>query len=454
MGQAAAELNKSEALLSGKPLPALLRFAVPIVLGNVFQQLYNIVDAIVVGRFLGDLPLSGISIASPVMDILYALIIGGTIGVGVLTGQLCGARDWERLRLAHATALLGGSAITVLFSVLGLVFGRRILLAQGNSAEACAQAMLYLTVILVGLICCYLYHYYASLLRAYGDSRTPFIVLLVSSALHALLDVLLIGVLQMGIRGVAYSTVFCQLFSGVWLIRFTHRNIPQLSLGRGELQLDARSGKMLLGFAWAAALQQAVVCIGRLLVQGMLTPLGTNTVTGYNMSLRIEQFLFCFSQGVSAAMVVCLSQNLGHGDRVRVRRFYRVSVCVEAALIAVLGTVCFLFPSQIVGLFSDNGEVIAAGARYTGTMAYLYLFAYMGEVIQGFFRGLGRLRLTMVASLLQVVLRVVLSYFLIPVWGMYGICVAVASGWVLLVLIEGSYSVRTARALTTGKREE
>lgn len=96
----------------------------------------------------------------------------------------------------------------------------------------------------------------------------------------------------------------------------------------------------------------------------MLTPLGTNTVTGYNMSLRIEQFLFCFSQGVSAAMVVCLSQNLGHGDRVRVRRFYRVSVCVEAALIAVLGTVCFLFPSQIVGLFSDNGEVIAA-ARAT-----------------------------------------------------------------------------------------
>lgn len=454
MGQAAAELNKSEALLSGKPLPALLRFAVPIVLGNVFQQLYNIVDAIVVGRFLGDLPLSGISIASPVMDILYALIIGGTIGVGVLTGQLCGARDWERLRLAHATALLGGSAITVLFSVLGLVFGRRILLAQGNSAEACAQAMLYLTVILIGLICCYLYHYYASLLRAYGDSRTPFIVLLVSSALHALLDVLLIGVFQMGIRGVAYSTVFCQLFSGVWLIRFTHRNIPQLSLGRGELQLDARSGKMLLGFAWAAALQQAVVCIGRLLVQGMLTPLGTNTVTGYNMSLRIEQFLFCFSQGVSAAMVICLSQNLGHGDRVRVRRFYRVSVCVEAALIAVLGTVCFLFPSQIVGLFSDNGEVIAAGARYTGTMAYLYLFAYMGEVIQGFFRGLGRLRLTMVASLLQVVLRVVLSYFLIPVWGMYGICVAVASGWVLLVLIEGSYSVRTARALTMEKRED
>ena len=130
----------------------------------------------------------------------------------------------------------------------------------------------------------------------------------------------------------------------------------------------------------------------------------------------------------------------------------------ESVIYTVLMCFCMVLWMSIYNVALQhgaiNGEVIAAGARYTGTMAYLYLFAYMGEVIQGFFRGLGRLRLTMVASLLQVVLRVVLSYFLIPVWGMYGICVAVASGWVLLVLIEGSYSVRTARALTMEKRED
>lgn len=409
--------RKSDALLTGAPLPTLFYFALPIILGNIFQQLYSIVDAIVVGKFLGDLPLAGISVAAPIVDVANALVIGGTIGIGVLCAQMCGAEDWMRLRCMNATALLGGAALTLVIAAVGIVCSVPLLRAQGTEEAVCREAAVYLQLVFAGLICCFLYNYYASMLRSCGNSRTPFVILLVSSTLHALLDVLFVGVLAWGIRGVACSTVLCQAFS-------------------------------------AAALQQAVVCIGRLLVQGMLTPLGTNTVTGYNMSLRIEQFLFCFSQGVSAAMVVCLSQNLGHGDRVRVRRFYRVSVCVEAALIAVLGTVCFLFPSQIVGLFSDNGEVIAAGARYTGTMAYLYLFAYMGEVIQGFFRGLGRLRLTMVASLLQVVLRVVLSYFLIPVWGMYGICVAVASGWVLLVLIEGSYSVRTARALTMEKREE
>ena len=256
------------------------------------------------------------------------------------------------------------------------------------------------------------------------------------------------GVFDWGIRGVAVSTVLCQALSAAACILYAQRRCPPLLLRPAGLRFDRQMGRTVLSYAWAAALQQAVVCIGRLLVQGMLTPLGTSTVTGYNMSLRTEQFLFCFSQGISAAMVVCLSQNLGHGDRPRARRFYRVSVLVELALIAVLGTVCFLFPAQIVGLFSDNADVVAAGARYTGTMACLYLFAYLGEVIQGFFRGLGRLRLTMVASLLQVLLRVVLSYFLIPVWGIYGICAAVAAGWVLLVGIEGAYSVKKARSLT------
>lgn len=436
--------NQSDALLNAAPLPTLLIFAVPIILGNVFQQLYNIVDAMVVGKFLGDLPLSGISVASPVMDILYALILGGSIGVGVLAGQLCGAEDWDRLKRVHATALIGGLGLTLLLSVLGFAFTERILVAQGTDADAVAQAMSYLRIILGGLIFCFLYNYYAAVLRSYGNSRTPFVVLLVSSTLHAALDVLLCGALRLGIYGVACSTVFCQLFSTVWLMLYVEKKVPPLRLTRAELRFDAKLGKMILSYAWAAALQQAVVMIGRFLVQGMLTPLGGTSVTGYNMSLRIEQFLFCFSQGISAAMVVGLSQNLGHGNRARVRRFYFTGVWVEVALLAVLGTLVRLFPTQIIGLFSNNADVVAAGVRYTGTMAYLYLFAFLGEVIQGFFRGIGRLRLTMIASLLQVVLRVVLSYFLIPVWGIRGICVAVVSGWVLLVLIEGTYSLKTA----------
>lgn len=147
-------------------------------------------------------------------------------------------------------------------------------------------------------------------------------------------------------------------------------------------------------------------------------------------------------------MVVCLSQNLGHGDKVRVQQFYYVSLRVELVMAMLLGTSCFLFPEQIIGIFSENPTVIAAGARYTGTMAFLYLFAFFGETIQSFFRGLGRLRLTMIASLLQVVIRVVLSYILVPIYGIFGICISVVTGWTLLVIIEGTYSLKKAKQLT------
>jgi len=439
--------NRSEALLSAPPLPTLLRFAAPIILGNVFQQLYNIVDAMAVGRFLGDLPLSGISVAAPVMDILYGLLLGGSIGVSVLIGQLFGAAEWDRLRRVHATALLGGVGVTLALSVLGFAFAGRILSAQGTDAAVVAQAMSYLRVIFGGLAFCFLYNYYAAVLRACGNSRTPFVVLLVSSALHAALDVLLCGALRLGIFGVACSTVFCQVFSTVWLALYAEKRCPPLRLSRAELRADASLAGAILGYAWAAALQQAVVMIGRFLVQGMLTPLGGTTVTGYNMALRVEQFLFCFSQGVSAAMVVGIAQNLGHGDRGRVKRFYAAGVCAEAALLAVLGTLARLLAPRLIGLFSANADVIAAGARYLRTMAYLYLFAFLGETIQGYFRGVGRLRLTMLASLLQVLLRVILSYLLIPLWGVSGICAAVGTGWLLLVLIEGTYSARAAGRL-------
>lgn len=443
--------NQSKAILTASPLPTLVSFAVPIILGNIFQQLYNIVDAIVVGQFLGDLPLAGISVASPVMDILYALLLGSSIGIGVLIGRLCGAGDEEEVKKVHATAILGGSAITIALSAIGFLTTRRILAAQGTEEAVIGQAMSYLTIILGGLIFCFLYNYFAAALRSSGDSRTPFIVLLVSSVIHALLDIFLCGVLHLGIYGVACSTVFCQVLSTLWLILSTEKTSPALTLTLSDLKFHPEKAGIILSYAWAAALQQAVVMIGRFLVQGMLTPLGTSRVTGYNMALRVEQFLFCFSQGISASMVVAISQNLGHGNRERVGRYYRAAVGAELFLVTVLSISLFFFRRQVLSIFSSNPEVITAGALYAGTMMIPYYFAFLGEVIQGFFRGIGRLRLTMIASMLQIVLRVILSWLLIPVWGMQGICAAIVTGWVLLVIIEGAYSLHVCRRITGGE---
>lgn len=437
----------SDAILRGSCLSTLLRFAVPIVMGNFLQHLYSLVDAIVVGRFLGDLPLAGISVAAPMMDILMALIIGGTIGVGVLVGQQVGAGDWMGLTSTLSTTLLGGLSITVVLSILGIVLGRPILLAQGTQESVCDEAMVYLFIVFVGMIFSFLYNYYATILRSYGNSRVPFFVLLLSAVLNIALDMLLVGVLHTGIWGVAVATVLCQIVSAGCCCLYIYKKCPRLCLRKGQWRFSISAGRTILSYAWAGALQQAVVCIGRFIIQGMLNGLGTDTVTGYNMGMRTEQFLFCFSQGISASMVVCLSQNKGAGNPRRMQKFYRCGILCELILAILLGTVCACWPRQLISVFSSNPDVIVAGSLYIGTMAWFYIAAFLGEICQSFFRGIGRLQVTMVASLGQVALRVFLSWLLIPVMGVRGICLSIIVGWGLLVLIEGGISLHIAKRL-------
>lgn len=433
--------RRTPAILGASPLPTLLLFALPIILGNIFQQLYNIIDAIVIGKFLGNLPLAGISVASPTLDIVNALIIGGAIGIGVLAAKIFGGGDMAELKRSHSTALLAGLVISVALALAGGLSAAAVLRAQGTEEAVLRQALPYLYIVMGGMPFCFIYNYYASMLRACGESRAPFLILLASSLLHAGLDYVLVAVLGFGIGGVAWSTVLSQAFSAGWCVLYTHRYFPALRLRFRELFFSLPVCRVVLGYAWAAALQQAVVCIGRFLVQGTLTPLGTDTVTGYNMGMRAEAFIFCFSQGLSAALAVCVSQNLGRGSRERIRRFYYKGTVSALALACLLAVIYRVFAPEIIGMFSDVPAVISAGARYVTLMAFLYIGAFFCEMTQGFFRGLGRLKLTMVFSMLQMLIRVVLSFMLVPRMGVAGICMAVAVGWAVQLLLEGSYGL-------------
>lgn len=451
MAAAAIKRNKQEAILGGKIFPTLVSFAIPVICGNLFQQLYNIVDALVVGRFLGDLPLSGISAAAPVMDLIYGLFVGSCTGVGVLVGQLCGAGEWDRLKKVHATALIGGGIFALSFTLITLIFIRPFLVSEGFADDTVDQAVSYMTVIAAGLIFNFLYNYYAALLRSYGNSRLPFLVLAVSSTLHALLDLLLIAVLNLGIYGVACSTVFCQILSVIWLAGYTHKNCPELSLSRGELKVDRSCAGTILGYAWATAMQSTVVYTGRLLVQGTLTSLGTATVSGYNMGMRLEGLNQAISSGVSAGCVVCMAQNYGHGNAERVRRFFYRAYCLNICYGIVLGFINTFFAPQLIGIFTKSAEIIAAGAAYTGTMAFIYIFSCSGEMLQGFFRGIGKLKVCMIASAAQVCLRVILSYILVPKLGIYGICISVGTGWFLLTVFEGIFALKNSKHIVIKK---
>ncbi|MBQ4425413.1 MAG: MATE family efflux transporter [Lachnospiraceae bacterium] len=454
--------NKTQAILSGKAYPVLITFALPIICGNIFQQLYNVVDAIVVGRYIGDLPLAGVSAASPIMDVLYGIIVGGTVGVGTLLSQLNGAGNHTRLRKVHETMLLGGSLFILALSVISLLSARWILQVQDTKPAVIEESMKYLTLIFLGLILNYLYNYFASALRSCGDSRTPFIVLLASSVLHAGLDLLFGWVFRWGIRGVAVSTVSCQLLSAVFLFVYIQKKFPLLAVGR-KPRIERSEIRPIAAFAFAGALQQIVVQLGRLLIQGMLSEMPltglnftgenakTNMVTGYNMGMRVENFLISITSGISAAGSVCIAQNFGNRNIPRVRRFFLLTMMTSLIYACFIFALCSLFPVQLIGIFSRNAQVLEAGALYTGTMAAIYFLPCFNEILQSFFRGLGRLKTCAFFSAFQVVIRVVLSALLIPHYGIKGICYAVGIGWLLMALFEGPFALYTYRHLEQSK---
>ena len=221
---------------------------------------------------------------------------------------------------------------------------------------------------------------------------------------------------------------------------YAHAHYDRLRLMPRDLCVDRRAGALVFSFAWAAALQQTVVSLGRFLVQGSLTSLGQLTVTGYNMGVRTEAFLFCITQGVGAAMVVCLSQNLGSGNCSRVFAFARSGITWNLLFGGCVGVLCYTLPEQMIGLFSNNPAVIEVGAEYLRTMSFLYILAFLNETIRCLLRGMGKLRLTIATSICQIVMRTVLAYLLVPRLGLQGVCISVLIGWVILASFGGSIS--------------
>ena len=429
--------GKNVDMLSGSQTKAILIFSIPIVLGNILQQLYNTVDAIVVGQNLGETSLAAISVASPIMSILLAFIIGCCVGISVLMAQLYGSGDKEAFHKEASTALIAGLVFTVFLAVVSNLTLEPILIWQNTPRSVIPEVKAYLNVVFIGLIFTFLYNYYFACLRAVGNSRTPFIFLAISSVLHIVLALLFIHVLKKGIVFVALSTVLSEGFSALccWLyIRF---RVPILSIGRKNLTFSKQALVQTISYSWAAALQQIVVYLGRFLTQGCMNVFGEESIAGYNAATRIEGFILTPSEGVGNAVSTFFAQNMGAGKPGRIKKGYRVGVMINFTIGATIVCLLQLFSSQIMSWFSGNSVIIGIGVKYLKFMSYFYLVTGLTTVMQGLFRGLGKLKITMAFSGLQIFIRVTCAYLLVPTFGVYGICFAVVGGWLTQALLEG-----------------
>lgn len=421
----------------------IFRLSLPIIAGSILQQLYNTADAVIVGRVLGENRLAAVTVASPIMSLLTFFIYGIGIGMNVLFAQKYGKGDTGEFRKTTGTALCAGSIFVLLLSMACAVMARPILIATNAPDAVLEDALLYLQIIIFGLIFNFLYNYNSAALLALGDSRTSFFALAGSSVLNILLDLLLVAGLNFGVAGAAAATVAAQCVSMLTCTVYVRLKYPILSFRLRELTVDRGRLREIIAFSGASAFQQSILYGGRLLVQGAVNGLDVSVIAGYGAACRIESFVLAPLEGIASSAASFCAKEVGSGEEKSVRAGFISGVKISMLFNLIISSCIFVFSPTVIPLFLSD---ISAGAMYGGVtylrhMAIFYIAVSFTQMLQALFRGLGKLRVTIINTVLQISLRVGFTYLLIGRMGVSAVCWGTLLGWLGMVVYGGYHTI-------------
>lgn len=426
-------------MTEGKTSKILITFAIPMVFGNIFQQLYNTTDAVIVGRFIGKNALAAVGVANPIMSIAIFFLFGICIGTSVLMAQLFGAGKFKALKREVSTALIAGIIFTIFLSIVCILLSRQILILTNTPKDIINDAETYLKIIFSGLIFSFLYNFYSSALRSIGDSRTPLIFLLISCVINGILCILFIGVFKFGVAGSAIATVIAQAISSLLCIIYVYKKIPLIRINKGEFIMDKPLLKRTIQFSWVSALQQTCLYIGRMLVQGVVNPFGTNAIAAYNSVTRVDAFMLSPGDAFAASIATYSAQNKGAGKPERIIDGFKKGNLIITLYGVITSSIVFAGAIPIMKMFVSGTEtqVVSIGVEYLKNMSLFYVLAGFCNIFQGLFRGVGKLRVTLFATIMQIAIRVALSYAFAPYMGIKSVCYAIVAGWIFMITYEG-----------------
>ena len=422
-------------LTHGPVMKTMLRFAVPMILGNLLQQCYNIADTLIVGRFLGAGALAAVGSAFSLMTFLTSIILGLAMGSGTVFSIRFGQKDDRALRecILASFALLG--IVTVILNILVFAGTDRIIWFLRTPDELIPMMREYLAVIFAGLIGIFLYNFFASLLRSLGNSVIPLVFLAVSAVLNIILDLWFVAGLNRGVAGAAEATVIAQYVSGVGITLYTWIRFPHLLRPDPDIRLRRSRIKEITGFSALTCLQQSIMNLGILAVQGLVNSFGTTIMAAFAAAVKIDAFAYLPVQDFGNAFSIFIAQNYGAGKTDRIRKGVRTAVITSTVFSLVVSLLVFVFARPLMSLFIDTGEtaVIAEGVRYLRIEGAFYALIGILFLLYGLCRALGRPGMSVVLTILSLGTRVALAYALsaIPAIGVVGIWWAVPIGWFL-----------------------
>ena len=426
-------------MTQGSIVRHLLAYALPLILGNFFQLTYNAVDSIIIGKFAGEGALAAVSASNPVMTIVILGVSGISIGASVLMSRFFGAGDETSLRREVATTILFGGALSLAVFALGMPLAVPILRLMSVPQEILPMAGTYLRIIFVGFLFTFQYNILAAALRSVGDSRTPVIFLALASVLNGTLDAVFIAVLHWGVAGAGLATVIAEAVSALLCLAYMRRRVPLLRLRLSELRIDRAPLSETVRSGSITALQQACQPVGKLLIQRAINAQGVGMIAAFNAVSRVDDFACIPEQSISSGMMTCVAQNRGAGQTQRVRETLRRGMVLELGYGVLICIVTLLGKTPVMRLFAaqDSEQMVVMGVDYLTWMAFFYLLPGLTNGIQGYFRGMGEMKTTLIATAIQISVRTFVVYLLVPRAGLTAAAWACAIGWACMLVYTG-----------------
>lgn len=427
-------------MTEGPIIPQLTKFTIPLILGNLFQLTYNAADSVIVGKFVGDDALAAVGTAGPIMNMVILFISGMCMGAGILMSTHYGAKKYNLLERQISTSLLGGLGFSAVIAIFLILFAHPLLKLLQVPNDILTDAKIYLRIIFVGLIFTFVYNFFSNTLRALGDSKVPLYFLIVSACLNVLWDFIFVVELGWGVPGSAAATVLSEVLCCLCCLIYIKKRVPLLCLGKKWKVFDGSILRRTFNYGITGALQQMCVQLGKICVQTVVNVQGVSFIAAFTAINRVDDFAMTPQQNIAHAATTFMAQNRGAGKIKRMKEGFLSSIILQMLYTTAIAFLVFFCAEPVMQLFVSDGseEVIRLGTSYLQLIAFMYFMPSATNIIQGYFRGLGDLKVTLISTILNMSARFLSAWVMIHILhgGFDRLAWANFAGWIAMLAFQ------------------
>lgn len=438
-------MNTKQDLTTGSISKKLWAFAIPLMCGNIMQQLYNLVDTWVVGKYIGDNALAAVGSAYSLMTFITSVILGLCLGCSAFFSIEFGRHNLKRLRGGKFISFIIIGTLSLIMTAILLLLNDKIIQILQVPNEIHPLISEYLFYIYIGIFASFMYNYFSNLLRGIGNSIVPLIFLCISVLLNIGLDIYFVAVLNLGIRGAAIATIISQYISGIGLMLYSEFHYPELRINRADIIFDKTIVSDISSLSGLTCLQQSVMNFGILMVQGIVNSFGASTMAAFAVAVKIDTLAYMPVQDFGNAFSTFVAQNFGAGKKNRIRQGIKESLKSVVIFCVLISILVFILARPLMLAFTSGNEIVDIGTRYLRIEGSLYIGIGILFMLYGYYRAINIPKMSVILTIISLGIRVLLSYALSSIGfiGVTGIWISIPIGWIIADTVGILYYFKT-----------